>query len=154
MACYVNKIHCVLLYIAFFPGVSQFFPVFSGARVVRSLILCVKLCRSLLVLQATVLSVFWPRCFLSFGHCVFCPLIYCFCLRFDIFKLFLNHMNKNCIYWSIFTIELFCSVPKTESKQDQNVYIWGSHVYTLGWLIEKLVILDFNHSRDLCINLF
>jgi hypothetical protein len=51
------------------PGHMSSPPDFNGVRVTRSLVLCVKLCRSLFVL----LSFF-------FCHCVVCPSIYEFCL--------------------------------------------------------------------------
>jgi hypothetical protein len=59
-------------------------PVFSGVPVTRSVVLCVKFCRSLFVLL-----------FFSFGYCVVCSSsIYRFWLPpFGIFKLFLQDLN-------------------------------------------------------------
>ena len=55
-------------------GAHDFTPAFSGVRVSRSSVFCIKFCRSLFVL--------------FFCHCVFCPTIYSSDYPFGIFKLF------------------------------------------------------------------
>jgi hypothetical protein len=65
---------------AYHSGVHEFNPVFSGVRVTRSLVLCVVLCRSFVVL----LSFFcWSlRCLSIDLRILICKLVFVFCFHF------------------------------------------------------------------------
>ena len=62
-------------------GAHEFTPAFSGVRVVRSLVFCVMVCKSLYVLL--------PFFFVFFCHCVVCPsAIYAFLLPLSYLQTF------------------------------------------------------------------
>ena len=76
-------------------GAPEFTPVFSGVRVVQSLVFCEMLCRSLL-----------SFCYFSFSHCIVCPSsIYSFWLPLWYLQTFfmVNIQRKH----SIFSLKWF-----------------------------------------------
>ena len=91
-----------------FPEHLSSLPVFSGVRVTRSLVLYVcfvyVVCPFVLFLLAIVLSVFWPLCCLSFGHCVVCLLA----IVLSVLLRFTDTDNSFCIF------KLFLLIPRNE----------------------------------------
>jgi len=73
-------------------GAPEFTPVFSGVRVIRSLVVCFIFCRSLFVLLSFF---FWPMCFLSFYLRILITLL-------GIFKLFLFCTNGTIFYLIVY----------------------------------------------------
>jgi hypothetical protein len=99
-------------------------PVFSGVRVNRSLVLCVMLCRSLLVILS-----------FSFGHCIVCPSIDGFGLPLCIFNLSLSEK------WLMLLQVAYSRLPWMSSQYGRR-HLW-KFVSNLLLLI-KSVLLTFD----------
>jgi hypothetical protein len=84
-------------------------PVFIGVRVVRSLVVCVVVCRSSfcmscdwwpLLLLAIVLYVLWLMTSASAGHCIVCPVIDDLCFCWPLYCM-------SCDWWPLLLLGIF-----------------------------------------------